>query len=96
MDVDVLGIDINAGYTGTITQASGVGITVGTSGYNQAAGTFVGGGDNNDVDGAFALSGGFYVHFRQARVAWWLHHLRWLGQSGVTLDCDGRRVWGNE
>lgn len=36
----VAGMQINAGYTGTITQASGVSLTVGSSGYTQTVGTF--------------------------------------------------------
>jgi hypothetical protein len=36
----VAGIQINSGYTGSITQAAGVILTVGSSGYSQATGTF--------------------------------------------------------
>lgn len=47
-NINVDGIDINSGYTGTITQSSGKTITVGTTGgagwgFDIAAGTFVGG-----------------------------------------------------
>ena len=46
----VAGIDINSGYTGTITQTNGTTITVGTSNYDQATGTFTGGDNTSTVD----------------------------------------------
>ena len=51
-NIDVQGIDINAGYTGIITQASGVTVDIGSSNYDQAAGTFTGGDSNIDIDGS--------------------------------------------
>jgi hypothetical protein len=42
-NISVKGISINSGYTGTVTQSSGNTVTVGTSGYSQADGTFAGG-----------------------------------------------------
>ncbi|HZO85264.1 MAG TPA: hypothetical protein VFC26_08630, partial [Verrucomicrobiae bacterium] len=40
--VDVSGIQITAGYTGTITQATGANLTINAGGYSQAAGVFNG------------------------------------------------------
>ena len=42
-NISVQGIAINAGYTGTITQAAGRTVSVGTAGFIQGAGAFVGG-----------------------------------------------------
>jgi len=55
----VAGIDINTGYTGIITQART--ITVGTSNYDQAAGTFTGSADTMTVNGTFTLSSGTFT-----------------------------------
>ena len=55
----VAGIDINTGYTNTITQARSV--TVGTSHYNQAAGTFTGSADAFHMNGSFSLSSGTFT-----------------------------------
>lgn len=55
------GISINSGYTGTITQATGVTILVGSSGFTQAAGTFTGGNSSIQFNGHFTLSGGTYT-----------------------------------
>ncbi|MEX1997858.1 MAG: beta-propeller fold lactonase family protein [Candidatus Andersenbacteria bacterium] len=60
-NIDVYGIDINTGYTGTITQATGVTVTVGSGGYDQAAGTFTGSNSAIDINGAWALSGGAFT-----------------------------------
>jgi hypothetical protein len=42
-NVSVLGITVESGYTGTITQGAGKTITLGSGGYSQAAGSFEGG-----------------------------------------------------
>ncbi|MDQ5952436.1 MAG: hypothetical protein QG626_564, partial [Patescibacteria group bacterium] len=59
--INVLGIDINTGYTGIITQASGVTITVGTSDFDISAGTFTGGDSTIDINDAFTVSGGTFT-----------------------------------
>ena len=56
--ISVAGIDINSGYTGTITQAAA--ITVGSSHFDQAAGTFVGASQAIDINGRFFLTAGTY------------------------------------
>ncbi|MGH2462229.1 MAG: hypothetical protein ACRDFZ_01210, partial [Candidatus Limnocylindria bacterium] len=59
--VSVLGMAINAGYTGTITQAPANTLTVGASAFAQADGTFSGGTAAITVNGAFTLSGGSFT-----------------------------------
>ena len=59
--VNVAGISIVSGYTGTITQNAGIGVTVGASNYNQAAGTFAGGNAAIAMNGTFTLSGGTFT-----------------------------------
>ena len=60
--VEVTGIDINSGYSGTITQGSGAGITVtvGATGFDQAAGTFIPSANGIRINGEFILSGGIF------------------------------------
>ena len=60
---NVLGINIT-NYTGTITQSSGIAITLGSSGYAQSASgsTFTGGNSAIDINnGAFTLSNGAFT-----------------------------------
>ncbi len=57
----VAGININAGYTGTITQNASITLTVGSSNYIQADGTFTGGNSTIDINGTFALSDGTFT-----------------------------------
>ncbi|MBZ0167612.1 MAG: hypothetical protein K8I00_12470, partial [Candidatus Omnitrophica bacterium] len=56
----VLGVDMQSGYTGTVTQ-SGSTITVGTSDWIQADGTFTGGTNTIDINDAFTFSGGTFT-----------------------------------
>ncbi|MEX1997651.1 MAG: fibronectin type III domain-containing protein [Candidatus Andersenbacteria bacterium] len=62
--ISVSGIDINTGYTGTITQAASTTVTIGAGNYDQAAGTFTDAGNattNIDInDTNFTLSGGTF------------------------------------
>ncbi len=57
--MDVSGLDIESGYTGTITQGSGVTITVGSSNWVQDDGTFVGSDRDILVNKTFTLDGTF-------------------------------------
>jgi fibronectin-binding autotransporter adhesin len=58
--ISVLGIDINSGYDGTITQSAG--ITIGSTGFAQDDGTFTGGSDSIDIgDGSFAVNAGSFT-----------------------------------
>lgn len=54
--VNVLGLTINAGYTGTISQNANT-ITIGTTGASLGGGTFTGGSSTITVNGAFNLTG---------------------------------------
>ncbi|MFH1602072.1 MAG: hypothetical protein ABIB61_03900 [Candidatus Shapirobacteria bacterium] len=56
--LNVAGMDINTGYTGTIAQASGITITVGSSDWIQDAGDFNGGDAYIDVNDDFTLNSG--------------------------------------
>jgi hypothetical protein len=59
--INVQGIRLHSGYSGTITQAPGTTITVGTRGWAQLAGAFVGGDSNITFNGSYAVSGGTYT-----------------------------------
>ena len=61
VSISVAGINITSAYSGTITQASGVTVTVGTSDYIQVGGTFTGGDSTIDFNDAFTLSGGTFT-----------------------------------
>lgn len=60
-NISIKGIRIKSGYTGTITQNSGVTITLDTAGWVQADGTFAGGDSNFILWGGFYLSGGTFT-----------------------------------
>ncbi|MBX4187907.1 MAG: DUF2341 domain-containing protein, partial [Candidatus Doudnabacteria bacterium] len=53
------GLTINSGYSGTITQARS--LTIGATGYSQAAGTFTGATQAIDIDGPFSLTAGVFT-----------------------------------
>ena len=57
--VNVAGINIGSGHSGTITQGA-VDITVGSIGWTQAGGTFNGGSNPIAINGPVALSGGTF------------------------------------
>lgn len=59
--IDVAGILISTGYTGTITQGAGASVTVGSSGYSQADGTFLGGSAGLTFTDVFNQSGGAFT-----------------------------------
>ena len=57
----VLGLTVAAGYAGTISQAAGVALTIGATGFSQAGGTFTGNAAAITVNGPFAISGGAFT-----------------------------------
>ena len=65
ININVQGIQIN-GYTntgpgtGTITQATGSSVTLGSSGYSQSTGTFTGGNSDITINAPFNLTGGAF------------------------------------
>jgi hypothetical protein len=61
VNVNVAGINIAAGYSGTITQAAGVNLTVGTSDFTQAGGTFNGGSGTTTFGDRFNQTGGTFI-----------------------------------
>lgn len=58
---DVLGLRLNTGYTGTLSQGTGNTIYVGSSGWIQKAGTFVGSDADITDENQFELSGGSFT-----------------------------------
>ena len=58
--VDVASLNIMSGYTGTISQGANA-VTIGTAGFNQAAGTFTGGSAAITNNGDFTLSAGAFT-----------------------------------
>ena len=60
-NISVEGIDIQAGYTGTITQNNGFTITVDTSDFKIADGNFIGGNSIIDINGDLIISGGVFT-----------------------------------
>ena len=59
--VSVLGIDIGAAYTGTISQPAGSIVTVGATGFSESGGTFSGGTNAININGPFTLGGGVFT-----------------------------------
>ncbi|MDD5152853.1 MAG: hypothetical protein PHS95_02525, partial [Candidatus Pacebacteria bacterium] len=60
--IDVAGIDIASGYSGTISPSSSVSITAGTSGFVQAGGTFTSTAGTMVISGTFNRTGGTFNH----------------------------------
>jgi len=58
-NINVTGIEIQSGYTNTLTQADGVDVL--TRGYTQADGTFAGGNSVFSIPGIYTLSGGIFT-----------------------------------
>ncbi len=59
--INVAGINVTSGYAGTVTQAAGIAMTVGASGFVKSGATFVGGTSNMTVNGPLTLSGGSFT-----------------------------------
>lgn len=61
-DPNVQGVRVNSGYSGTITQSSGVTMTIGTKGWIHNQGTFAGGNSAINSSGAVAIAGGTFTN----------------------------------
>lgn len=61
-DVNVQGIRILPGYTGTISHTAGYSPVIGSGGFNQNGGTFTSTNSNLIVNGGFDQSGGTFTH----------------------------------
>jgi hypothetical protein len=61
INVNVKGIDINTGYTGTITQPSDKTLTLGVTGFAQDVGGFTSSGNITNT-GAITITGGTFTH----------------------------------
>ncbi|MGB9911095.1 MAG: hypothetical protein ACPLKP_00590, partial [Microgenomates group bacterium] len=60
VNITLVGLTINSGYSGTITQNAEITLT--TSGFTQYGGSFVGGSQKIDInDGSFNLQGGSFT-----------------------------------
>ena len=59
--VSVAGVLIEAGYSGVITQAANQAMTIGTQGFSQVSGTWVGNNAACTINGPFTLGGGSYI-----------------------------------
>lgn len=62
VDPNCMGIYLVTGYSGTITQSAGISMSIGTSGWIQPAGTFVGANSAITItNGPFNLTGGSFT-----------------------------------
>jgi len=64
LNESIAGIIIDSTYTGTLTQASGTGFTIGASGWVQSGGAFVGGGSTSTfivVSSTFSVTSGTFT-----------------------------------
>jgi protocatechuate 3,4-dioxygenase beta subunit len=63
VSINIGGLQITSGYSGTITQATGASVTIGNSDFNQDGGAFTGSSNNDpiSVSGNFILSGGTFT-----------------------------------
>ncbi|MBM3881161.1 MAG: DUF2341 domain-containing protein [Verrucomicrobia bacterium] len=79
------------GYTGTIAQASGISVTVGSGGWTQSSGTFIGGNSAIDNNGSFTLSGGGFTATTGAfyQAGHWTHSGGTFNHNGGTVVFDG-------
>ena len=76
-NVSVAGVDIQSTYTGTITQASAATVTIGSSGWTQTAGTFIGSDANVTFNGDFNVTGGTYTATSATTLN--MASLNWIG-----------------
>jgi hypothetical protein len=60
-NITIKGIEMNTGYTGTITQGAGRTIVVENTGWTQSAGTFTGGNSSIDIAGKLEVAGGTFT-----------------------------------
>jgi hypothetical protein len=58
--INVGGIQITSGFSGNIDHGNNT-ITIGSTGFSMAGGTFIGGNGNFDDNGNFTLSGGMFI-----------------------------------
>ncbi|MCB0390695.1 MAG: hypothetical protein KDD58_05375, partial [Bdellovibrionales bacterium] len=88
-NIDVAGVDIKASYTGTITQGNGNTITIGSSNWTQAGGTFTGGDATSPMNiHEFSLSGGVFNAPASTL------HIGYLLGVGSTDNTDGFIITG--
>lgn len=59
--VNLLGLSVASGFSGSISQQGAATITVGSAGWIQQSGSFVGGSGAIDINGSVSLSGGSFT-----------------------------------
>jgi hypothetical protein len=59
--INVSGINMGSSYLGTITQGVGQSVTIGSAGWTQQGGVFLGAGANVNMNGFFVLGGGTFT-----------------------------------
>jgi len=102
-NISVASIDMRSdgggsGYTGTITQGTGKTITVGSSGWTQAAGTFTGADGGITLNGAYAFSGGTFNAGSQTistSSAWTVNSGTINAQTSTLAFGDGASITGS-
>ena len=83
------GFNIGSGYSGTISQGA-VTITVGSTGWTQAGGTFNGGSNPININGPVALSGGTFTSTSGTLT---LNAATWTSNTGTpTFNANGGKV----
>lgn len=91
VNVNVAGINIGSGYNGAITQAAGVNLTVGTSDFTQAGGTFNGGTGTTTFGDKFTQTGGTFIATSGTTLVNGLIGSDFI-KSGGTFDANGGTI----
>src|SRR5438270_615654 len=91
VNINVRGIRINSGYTGTITQSSSSTITVGADGLSQSSGTFSGGSSDIDLANEFDLNGGTFTSTTGTLIprTSYVHDGGTFNHNNGTVTCNG-------
>lgn len=96
--INISGINITSNYTATLTQTTTATVTVGSSGYTQAGGTYTGGSGSITFNGNFLLSNGSFTSTSgtlSASANWeinsgtFVHNNGTLNLSGSTITING-------
>ncbi len=84
VDVSVAGLTMTSGYSGTIRMNDGTNLTVGSSDFSQAGGTFVGGTGTTTFSSAdFTISGGTYY---AATTTYYTHTGDNIGNHNININ----------
>jgi hypothetical protein len=86
-NINVKGMSLASGYSGTITQPSGITMTLGTKGWKQYGGTFAGGNSAITNTGTWTMSGGTFT----STSGTFLHRGN-VNKTGGTFNANGGTV----